>query len=74
MLIMPVSYCFGASILHTHLYQGGSVVFDSRFMFPDKVLQAINTYQMLVVAESTCALGRSSLRQRHLRCGSTRIC
>lgn len=44
MLIMPVSYCFGASIVHTHLYQGGSVVFDSRFMFPNKVLQAINAY------------------------------
>jgi len=42
MLIMPVSYCFGASILHTHLYQGGGVVFDSRFMFPDKVIQAID--------------------------------
>jgi acyl-CoA synthetase (AMP-forming)/AMP-acid ligase II len=44
MLIMPVSYCFGASIVHTHLYQGGGVVFDSRFMFPDKVLRAISTY------------------------------
>jgi len=44
MLIMPVSYCFGASVAHTHLYQGGGVVFDSRFMFPDKVLHAINTY------------------------------
>jgi len=44
MLIMPVSYCFGASVMHTHLYQGGGVVFDSRFMFPDKVLHAINTY------------------------------
>jgi acyl-CoA synthetase (AMP-forming)/AMP-acid ligase II len=44
MLIMPVSYCFGASVMHTHLYQGGGVVFDSRFMFPDKVLQAIGTY------------------------------
>ena len=44
MLIMPVSYCFGASIVHSHLYQGGGVVFDSRFMFPDKVLQAITTY------------------------------
>jgi acyl-CoA synthetase (AMP-forming)/AMP-acid ligase II len=40
MLILPVSYCFGASVLHTHLYQGGSIVFDRRFMFPDKVLQA----------------------------------
>jgi acyl-CoA synthetase (AMP-forming)/AMP-acid ligase II len=41
MLILPVSYCFGASVLHTHLYQGGGVVFDRRFMFPDKVLQAM---------------------------------
>jgi acyl-CoA synthetase (AMP-forming)/AMP-acid ligase II len=44
MLVMPISYCFGASVMHTHLYQGGGVVFDSRFMFPDRVLQAINTY------------------------------
>lgn len=44
MLIMPISYCFGASVMHTHLYQGGGVVFDSRFMFPDRVLQAINTH------------------------------
>ncbi len=41
MMILPVSYCFGASLLHTHLYQGGGVVFDRRFMFPDKVLQAM---------------------------------
>lgn len=44
MLIMPVSYCFGASVLHTHLYQGGGVVFDPRFMFPDKVLHAMTRY------------------------------
>ncbi|HVB59218.1 MAG TPA: AMP-binding protein [Candidatus Acidoferrales bacterium] len=44
MLILPTSYCFGASIMQTHLYQGGGVVFDSRFMFPDKVLHAINQY------------------------------
>ena len=44
MLIMPVSHCFGASIMQTHLYQGGGVVFDSRFMFPDKVLHAINKF------------------------------
>ena len=44
MMILPVSYCFGASLLHTHLYQGGGVVFDGRFMFPDKVLHAINKY------------------------------
>jgi len=44
LLILPVSYCFGASVLHTHLYQGGAVVFDSRFMFADKVLCAIAQY------------------------------
>jgi len=30
--------------LHTHLYHGGAVVFDSRFMFADKVLRAIAHY------------------------------
>jgi acyl-CoA synthetase (AMP-forming)/AMP-acid ligase II len=44
MLILPLSYCFGASVLHTHLYQGGGAVFDRRFMFPDKVLHAIDKY------------------------------
>jgi acyl-CoA synthetase (AMP-forming)/AMP-acid ligase II len=44
MLILPLSYCFGASVVHTHLYLGGGVVYDSRFMFPDKVLHAIERY------------------------------
>jgi acyl-CoA synthetase (AMP-forming)/AMP-acid ligase II len=50
MLILPLSYCFGASAFHTHLYQGGGVVFDSRFMFPDKVLHAINKYRCTTFA------------------------
>jgi len=50
MLILPLSYCFGASVLHTHLYQGGGVVFDRRFMFPDKVLRAIQKYQCTTFA------------------------
>lgn len=41
MLILPLSYCFGASLMHSHLYAGGGVVFDHRFMFPDKVLRAV---------------------------------
>jgi long-chain acyl-CoA synthetase len=41
MLILPLSYCFGASVMQSHLYQGGGVVFDRRFMFPDKVLRAV---------------------------------
>jgi acyl-CoA synthetase (AMP-forming)/AMP-acid ligase II len=50
MLILPVSYCFGASLVHTHLYQGGSVVFDRRFMFPDKVLQAVAQFDCTTFA------------------------
>jgi acyl-CoA synthetase (AMP-forming)/AMP-acid ligase II len=50
MLIMPISYCFGASVMHTHLYQGGGVVCDSRFMFPDKVLHAINAHRCTTFA------------------------
>lgn len=44
MLILPLSYCFGISILFSHLAVGGSVVFDQRFMFPDKVLRAMAEY------------------------------
>ena len=50
MLTLPVSYCFGASVMHTHLYQGGGVVFDRRFMFPDKVLQAIAQFDCTTFA------------------------
>ncbi len=50
LLILPVSYCFGASVMHTHLYQGGSVVFDRRFMFPNKVLQSIARYKCTTFA------------------------
>ncbi len=38
MAVLPFHYSFGASVLHTHLAVGGSVVIDRRFMFPDKVL------------------------------------
>src|SRR5579863_389018 len=66
MLVLPVSYCFGASVLHTHLYVGGSVVFDRRFMFPDKILQAINLYECTTFAGVPTAynilLRRSNIR------------
>jgi acyl-CoA synthetase (AMP-forming)/AMP-acid ligase II len=45
MLVLPLSYCFGASVFHSHLYQGGSVIFDRRFMFADKVLAAVTQYE-----------------------------
>lgn len=38
MVVLPFFYCFGTSLLHTHLRVGASLVVDPRFMFPDKVL------------------------------------
>jgi long-chain acyl-CoA synthetase len=40
MAILPFDYCFGASLLHTHLRVGGSVVL-SRFLYPESVLDQI---------------------------------
>jgi len=39
MAVLPFHYCFGTSLLHTHLLAGASVVIDNRFLFPEKVLQ-----------------------------------
>ena len=38
MVVLPFYYCYGASLLHTHLMAGGSLVLNNRFLFPEKVL------------------------------------
>lgn len=38
MTVLPFHYCFGTSLLHTHLRAGGSLVIDPRFMYPEKIL------------------------------------
>jgi len=39
---LPLSYCYGASLLHSHLRAGGSTVLVSSFMFPEKVLDELD--------------------------------
>lgn len=39
MAVLPFHYCFGASLLHTHLRVGGTVVVDQRFLYPEVILQ-----------------------------------
>ena len=39
MTVLPFHYCFGTSLLHTHLRVGGTLVIDPRFMYPEKILQ-----------------------------------
>jgi acyl-CoA synthetase (AMP-forming)/AMP-acid ligase II len=41
MLVMPTYYCYGRSVLQTHLLAGGSVFLDGRFTFPRVVLEAM---------------------------------
>jgi acyl-CoA synthetase (AMP-forming)/AMP-acid ligase II len=43
MLVLPLSYCYGRSVLQTHLFAGGSVFLDNRFMYPRVVLEALAT-------------------------------
>lgn len=42
-LVLPLFYCYGKSVLLSHLFVGGSVYFDNRFMYPRVVLEAIGT-------------------------------
>ena len=42
MVVLPFYYCFGLSLLHTHLRAGGSVVLNNAFMFPNKILAEID--------------------------------
>ena len=41
MLVLPLSYCYGRSVLQTHLFAGAAVFLDDRFMYPRVVLEAI---------------------------------
>jgi acyl-CoA synthetase (AMP-forming)/AMP-acid ligase II len=42
MTILPFHYCFGASLLHTHLRAGASLVVDNRFLYPEAVLNRMS--------------------------------
>jgi long-chain acyl-CoA synthetase len=61
MVVLPFHYCFGLSLLHTHLMVGGSVVLNNEFrLFPELVLSEMqrkectglagvpSTYQILL--------------------------
>jgi len=41
MVVLPFHYCFGASLLHTHLLVGGTLVFDNSFMYPELFLRRL---------------------------------
>jgi len=45
MVVMPFSYCFALSVLHSHLSVGGSVVLNNHFMFAEKMLDEMLAQQ-----------------------------
>jgi long-chain acyl-CoA synthetase len=67
MTVLPFHYCFGTSLLHTHLRVGGTLVIDRRFMFPEKVLQRMRDTECTgfagVPSHYQILLRRSGLRK-----------
>jgi acyl-CoA synthetase (AMP-forming)/AMP-acid ligase II len=65
MVVLPFHYVYGLSLLHTHVYAGGSLVIDNRFAFPNVVLKAMQHHEVTGFAgvPSTFAilLSRSSI-------------
>ncbi|MGQ1890964.1 class I adenylate-forming enzyme family protein [Thermophagus sp. OGC60D27] len=45
MVVLPFFYCYGLSLLHTHLRVGGSLVLNNNFMFLGSVLRDLKQYQ-----------------------------
>ena len=64
MTVLPFHYCFGTSLLHTHLRVGGTLVIENRFLYPEKVLQR------MIAAECTGFAGVPSHFQILLRSSS----
>lgn len=72
--ILPFHYCFGASLLHTHLAVGGSLVLCNTFTFPETAVELIeregctvlagvpSTFQLLLRASSYASRPLPSLR------------
>jgi len=44
-VVMPFFYCYGLSLLHTHLKVGGSIVLNNSFMFLATVIKDIENYK-----------------------------
>ena len=74
LVVLPLYYCYGRSVLQTHLLAGGSVFLDNRFAFPRVVLEALAaerctgfagvplTYEIIRRQVNVSTLGFPSLR------------
>jgi acyl-CoA synthetase (AMP-forming)/AMP-acid ligase II len=44
LVVLPFYYCYGLSLLHTHLRVGGSIVFNNSFIFLGTVINNLQIY------------------------------
>ena len=44
-VVLPFYYCYGLSLLHTHLKVGGSIVLNNNFMFLGTVINNLKNYK-----------------------------
>lgn len=67
---LPFHYCFGTSLLHTHLRVGGSVVLCNSFVYPEVVLDMLTAQQCTgfagVPSMYQTLIRNSTLRRREL--------
>jgi long-chain acyl-CoA synthetase len=45
LVVLPFYYCYGLSLLHTHLRAGGSIVFNNSFIFLGGVLKSLSDHK-----------------------------
>lgn len=45
LVVLPFYYCYGLSLLHTHLRIGGSVVFNNSFIFLGQVINDLKNHE-----------------------------
>lgn len=45
LVVLPFYYCYGLSLLHTHLRAGGSIVFNNSFIFLGSILRDLQEHK-----------------------------
>lgn len=70
LVVLPFHYCFGASLLHTHLRVGGSVALCNSFAFPETAVDMMQAQRCTgfagVPSSIQMLLRLSTLKSRHL--------
>ncbi len=69
--VLPFYYIYGLSLLLSHLFAGGAVLLDNRFMYPNTVLDSIEKYTVTgfagVTSHYSILLDKTDFKNRRLR-------